>query len=60
MGHRYSDILEYTWPQFLGFSKACGRRRDANALELFSLMVTATHGDQDGVDAVFKRYTKDL
>jgi len=48
-GHRYSDILNYSWPQFEAFCKAIDSLRKQELRNDFSQQLIATRGSEDAV-----------
>jgi hypothetical protein len=51
-GHRYDDILNYTWSQFIAFSDAADRLATRKSKESFLFMLIANRGTEDGVKQV--------
>lgn len=57
-GHRFDDIQEYTWTQFLAFAKAVREVQDSRSIELLSLLCAGNSGDKKVIDKVIESYTK--
>lgn len=53
-GHSLPDLMNYTWGQFVAFSKALQERQQQQRREYFTLSFIASRGSEESVKQCLK------